>query len=270
MTRKTEDVLKGLELVIKAVEPEEVFIAIEDNKKAAVFAFQKLLKKNQSRLLAEVKVVLLETKYPQGGEKQLIKAISGKEVPPGKLPFEVGFLVQNVGTLCAIYEAVYYGKPLIERTITVSGDCLARPGNFKVKVGTTVKDIIEKFNVGIEKEPVKIVVGGPMMGFSQVSDETPILKNTSGILFLSEDPACETEEQPCVRCAKCVDVCPMRLSPTQMMKHVKNDVFDSLEDRLYISDCMECGSCSYTCPSRIPLVQYIKVGKREMMERGRK
>lgn len=260
MTRRTEDILKGIEIVAKILQPKEIFLAIEDNKKAAYFAFQKAIKDSTRKVLKEIKVTLLKTKYPQGGEKQLIKAITKKEVPPLKLPLDIGFLVQNVGTVLAIYEAVYYDKPLIERIITVSGDCTHRPGNYLARVGTTVKDIVEHYGIELYKAPRKIILGGPMMGIAQPEMDVPIIKSTSGILFLSEAIARKFEEKECVKCAKCLDVCPVNLMPTYIMKNVKKEKWDAV-DELYAADCMECGSCAYECPARIPLVQYIKEGK---------
>lgn len=270
MTRKTAEILKGIEILVNVIQPEETYIAIEDNKKAAFFAFQKLIEESTHKAISGIKLALLETKYPQGGEKQLIKAISGQEVPPGGLPLDIGFLVQNIGTCFAIYEAVYFDKPLIERVVTLSGDCINKPGNYLIRVGNTLKDIIEQCGIEMKKEPKKIIAGGPMMGFAQMDTDVPILKSTSGILFLSEDYVKDHEEDPCVRCAKCVDVCPVKLAPTDIMRHVKQEMYDNLEDELHISDCMECGSCTYTCPSRIPLVQYIKQGKGVLLRRKHK
>ena len=263
MTRKTAEVLKGIEIIINILQPRDTYIAIEDNKKAAFFALQRAVKESTHKLLSRINVVSVKTKYPQGGEKQLIKAIFGKEVPPGKLPLDIGFLVQNVGTAYAIYEAVYFDKPLIERVVTISGDCMHRPGNYVIRVGSTIKDIVEQYGIEVHKEPKKIIVGGPMMGFSQPTMESPVLKNTSGILFLSEVSAMDFEEGQCIRCSKCVDVCPVNLSPTDIMRNVKIGNWDNAEEQ-YASDCMECGACTYICPARIPLVQYIKEGKIEI------
>ncbi|MFC1570206.1 electron transport complex subunit RsxC [Candidatus Omnitrophota bacterium] len=260
MTRKTEEILKGIEILSRILEPENIIIAVEDNKKAAYFAFKKKIKDSSRKALSKIRVVLLKTKYPQGGEKQLIKAIARREVPPGKLPIDIGFLVQNVGTIYAIYEAVYFDKPLIERVVTISGDCMHRPGNYLIRVGATIKDIVESYGIELHTDPKKIIVGGPMMGFSEPTMDVPILKNTSGVLFLSDKVAETFEEAQCIKCGKCVDVCPVSLVPTDIMKHVKKEYWDNMED-LYLSDCMECGSCMYTCPARIPLVQYIKEGK---------
>ena len=269
MTKKTEEVLKGIGLLNRILSPEKIYIAVEDNKKASLFAFQKALKEAGYKYPRNIETVALETKYPQGGEKQLIKAITGKEVPPGGLPMDVGCLVQNVGTIFAVYEAVYFNKPLIERVITVSGDCMYRPGNYLVRIGTTIRDIAEKFKIELFKEPAKIITGGPMMGISEPLLDVPVIKSTSGVLFLSDEAADNLEEGPCIKCAKCVDVCPVRLSPTEIMRQVKAGRWDKAAD-LFAQDCMECGSCAYICPSRIPLVQYIKQGKNEVMAKRRK
>ncbi|MCK4851732.1 MAG: RnfABCDGE type electron transport complex subunit C, partial [Candidatus Omnitrophica bacterium] len=261
---KTQEILKGIEIIVKILRPDETYIAVEDNKKAAFFAFQKLLE-GSARKAARIRVALVKTKYPQGGEKQLIKAIAGREVPPGKLPLDIGFLVQNAGTVHAVYEAVYLDKPLIERIVTFSGDCLESPGNYLVRVGATIRETIERSSMSIRKEPAKVIVGGPMMGFAQPDLESPVLKCTSGVLLLSEKYAGDFEEGQCIRCAKCVDVCPVNLEPTEIMRNVKKGNWDKMEG-LWISDCMECGACSYACPARIPLVQYIKVGKNALRQ----
>jgi electron transport complex protein RnfC len=260
MTRKTQEILKGVAIVIKILQPKNTYIAIEDNKKAALFAFQKAIKESAHKDISRIRVAPLKTKYPQGGEKQILTAISGREVPPGKLPLDIGFLVQNVGTIYAIYKAVYFDKPLIERIVTISGDCLNRPGNYLIKVGATIRDIVEQYGVELYKSPKKIIIGGPMMGFAQPHIDTPVLKNTSGILFLSAQQARDFEEGQCIRCAKCVDVCPVNVLPTEIMKNVKKGYWDRMES-LCVNDCMECGACAYSCPARIPLVQYIKEGK---------
>jgi Na+-translocating ferredoxin:NAD+ oxidoreductase subunit C len=260
MEKKTKEILLGVFIAKRILSPDRIFISVEDNKKADVLAFQKALKELGGDILPGISVVTLKTKYPQGGEKQLIKAITGREVPPGKLPLDVGCMVQNVGTMNAIYEAVIMEKPLIERIVTVSGDCVSRCGNYVARVGTTIKDLVELCGIEFRKDPYKIIVGGPMMGVSQTGMDSPILKNTSGILFLSDKVAGTYGEQNCIRCAKCVDVCPMMLAPTDIMRNVKKEKWDKAKE-LNISDCMECGSCSYVCPARIPLVQYIKEGK---------
>lgn len=269
MTRKTQEILKGIEVLIKILNPERTYIGIEDNKKAAFFAFQKAIKKATRKAVSQIQLVSLHTKYPQGGEKQLIKAISKREVPPGKLPLDIGFLVQNVGTVNAIYEAVYMDKPLIERVVTISGDCINRPGNYLIRVGATIKDIVEQYGIELYRDPKKIIVGGPMMGFAQPIMEVSVLKSTSGILFLSDNYVKDYPEEQCIKCAKCVDVCPVRLLPTEIMKNVKNGNWDEVEE-LCAPDCMECGACAYSCPARIPLVQYIKEGKAVLLRKNLK
>lgn len=269
MTRKTGEILNGIALMVKILTPERVYIAIEDNKKAALFAFQKALKKTTETALSRVELALLKTKYPQGGEKQLIKAIANREVPPGGLPIDIGFLVQNVGTVNAIYEAVYFNKPLIERVVTISGDCMHRPGNYVVKIGTTIRDVVEKYGLEFSQSPKKIIAGGPMTGFAQPDLDVPIVKGTSGILFLSEHAAKEFKEEKCIKCAKCVDVCPVNLSPTEIMKNAQKDYWDKVK-ALYVDDCIECGACAYSCPARIPLVQYVKESKAVIAKENKK
>ncbi|MFH1846126.1 MAG: electron transport complex subunit RsxC [Candidatus Omnitrophota bacterium] len=261
MLNKTQEILEGIGLIFRVLQPKKTYIAIENNKQNVLDAFHCGLKTAESLKGAEVEIIALETKYPQGGEKQLISAISGKEVPPGKLPLDIGFLVQNIGTIYAIYEAVYFNKPLLQRMVTISGDCVENPGNYIVKIGTTVTDLIELCGIKFKKNPKKVIIGGPMMGFSQPGTDAAVLKNTSGILFLSEETAPDFEEGQCIRCAKCVDVCPVRLSPTDIMRSAKKNLWDKTEEA-YVTDCMECGSCTYVCPARIPLVQYIKEAKR--------
>ena len=266
MLRKTKEIFEGLKIVDRILHPKKIYIAIEDNKKPAFFAFQKIITGETGGISARIKTVLLKTKYPQGGEKQLIKAITGREVPPAALPLDIGVLVQNVGTLSAVYDAVYRDKPLIERIVTFSGDCLSAPGNYLVRVGTTVKEMLESGVVSLKRDPKKIIVGGPMMGIAEIGMDFPILKNTSGILFLSEKTAGSCEEDVCIRCAKCADVCPVNLVPTEIMKNVKKGYWDKAEE-LYVTDCMECGACAYICPARIPLVQYIKEGKLAVLKK---
>lgn len=268
MMRKGKEVLEGIKLLMTVLRPGKVYIAIEDNKKAACFAFERLLKKEKRAFSQMVEIAVLKAKYPQGGEKQIIKAITGKEVPPGGLPLDIGFLVQNVGTVNAIYEAVICDKPLIERIITISGDCVAAPRNCIVRVGTPVEALIKNGAVELKKDPEKVIFGGPMMGISQPDMTSPVIKSTSGILFLSKSAAQTYEETVCINCAKCVDVCPVRLLPTRIMKNVKHNRPDELEG-LNINDCIECGSCNYICPANIPLVHYIKQGKFEISKKGR-
>ncbi len=260
MAEKTKEILKGVGLIIRIVGPKVTYIAIENNKKEVIRSFRAALGGNNGKTGPDIRIAVLPTKYPQGGEKQLISAISRKEVPPGKLPLDIGCLVQNVGTAFAIYEAICLKKPLIERIVTVSGDCVKSPGNYLVRVGTLVKDLVEKNAIEFSKEPKKIILGGPMMGLSQPDMEVPVIKSTSGVLFLSNEKAPGNKETACIRCAKCVDACPVRLIPTDIMRNAKRLLWDNV-GKMDVTDCIECGACAYMCPARIPLVQYMKEGK---------
>jgi len=260
MREYPEDILNGAYLVKKTVGANKVFIGIEDNKPKAFEEIKKNIS-NSPFKDGEIEVVKLHTKYPQGSEKHLIKAILNREVPSGGLPFDVGVVVQNVGTCKAIYEAVRYGKPLIERVLTLSGNIVKNPGNYKVRIGTTAKYIIEKTGGFMDnKEPQKVIFGGPMMGIAQYTLNAPVVKGTSGIIVLEEAPFYRT--LPCIQCGRCVDVCPMGLSPTLIARNVKLKKIE-LAVELGLFDCIECGSCSYICPSRRPLVEMIKYGKQE-------
>ncbi|MFH1593450.1 MAG: electron transport complex subunit RsxC [Candidatus Omnitrophota bacterium] len=266
MIEKTDEILKGAELVAKALGVKSIFIAIEKNKLGAIFIIQKALRELCKRSRhSGTEVIMLKTKYPQGGEKQLIKAVLKREVPPGKLPLDVGVVVQNVGTCFAIYQAAYHKKPLIERCMTLTGSCLKEPGNFIVRIGTSLKDVIE-FSGGFKEAPEKVIIGGPMMGFTQHTLDLPIIKGVTGAIFLSKKEMKLYEETACVRCAKCVDICPVNLMPTEIMRMVKHSRWHYINE-LYAKDCMECGVCAYICPSRIPLVQYIKLAKAEELKR---
>jgi len=204
----------------------------------------------------------LPSDYPQGGEKQLIKSILGKEIPRGKLPFDIGVLVHNVATVYAIYEAVYQSKPLIERIVTVTGSCLARPKNLLVRIGTPVKNLIE-FCGPLKSQPVKIIIGGPMMGIAQYTDEVPIIKSSSGLLLMDKNEAKMLDEDPCIRCAACVRGCPVGLMPCQINLASERSLW-SLTKEYGASDCIECGICNYVCPSSRRLLQTIKRAKLEV------
>ncbi|MBN1353360.1 MAG: electron transport complex subunit RsxC [Candidatus Omnitrophica bacterium] len=256
MVEKTEGIIKGMCTVARILGAKNIFLAIEENKLSAILAMDKAVKKAQR---PSIKIVVLKTKYPQGGEKQLLMAILKKEVPPSKLPLDVGCVVQNVGTCFAVYEAVYHGKPLIERCVTLTGNPLKEPGNFIVRFGTPLKHLID--SSGGLKEPVaKVIIGGPMMGLAQYSLDIPIIKGITGVVLLSKKDMESFEEMPCIRCAKCVDICPINLMPTEIMRMVKHSRWHYMKE-LHAVDCMECGACSYICPSRIPLTQYIKLAK---------
>ncbi|MFC1577170.1 electron transport complex subunit RsxC [Candidatus Omnitrophota bacterium] len=257
------EVLKGLEIIIKILSPKEAYIAFEDNKLSAAAVMEKTLSAVGSRLSgAQVRIAVLRTKYPQGAEKQLIKSVVNRVVPAGKLPLEVGCVVQNAGTAFAIYEAVYFGKPLIERCLTVTGSCVKEPGNLLVKIGTPLKCLVDACG-GFTGEPKKVIFGGPMMGIAQFSTDVPVIKGTSGILFLSSKEVNVCKETACIRCGKCVESCPLGLVPTTLMNLVKKEYFKAAVD-LGVGNCIECGACAYECPAKIPLVDYMKLGKAKL------
>lgn len=207
------------------------------------------------------KISVLKSAYPQGGEKQLIYSVTRRKVPAGGLPFDVGCLVHNVGTCFAIYEAVHFSKPLIERMVTFAGGALARPKNLWLKVGTVIKELFGQHVLELKSEPARIIYGGPMMGIALDDLEYPILKGTSAVLFLTEKETDQAQESGCIRCARCVDNCPMKLLPLEYVKRVQRSEFARLDD-VYINDCIECGCCAFVCPAKIPIVHYVKVGKR--------
>lgn len=255
-----DDILHGAELIRIATGAERILVAIEDNKRKAFDLFQE--KASQY----SVTVFLVKTKYPQGAEKNLIYALLGREVPKGGLPFDVGVVVQNVGTAKAVWDAVKDGKPLYERALTVSGPGIKEPKNLTAKIGTSFKDVID-FCGGLEEGVNTVIMGGPMMGLSQWSLDVPIIKGTSGILAWTEPkPATEFA---CIRCGRCIDHCPMGLVPTQLMKYVKYSQIPEAEN-WGVLDCVECGSCQYSCPAKIPLVHWIRQGKNQVMSLKRK
>lgn len=261
MIERSKDILDGIELLDKAVSSHNIYISIEGNKPDAIKVMKNALENFRNKDVAsKTQIIALKTKYPQGGEKQIIKAILNREVPPGKLPFDVGCLVHNVGTLCAVREAVYEGKPLIERCITITGSCVKNPGNLNVRIGTLLSDIVDEYCDGFIKEPAKIILGGPMMGIAQYTLDIPIIKGVSGVVFLSKEEAELTEESSCIKCAKCVDICPLNLIPTYIPRSLKKGNVPDLKE-LNVLDCIECGACGFGCPARIPLVQYIKLAK---------
>jgi electron transport complex protein RnfC len=254
MLEKADEILVGTQLLMKAMNVEKVVIGIENNKPDAI----KLLT-DKAKNYKGITVIALKVKYPQGGEKQLIKAVTGKDVPSGGLPIAVGAVVSNVGTAFAVYEAIQKNKPLIERVVTVTGKSIAKPSNFKVRIGTSTSELIEAAG-GLPEDTGKIISGGPMMGRAVASLDVPVTKGTSGILIMQNNEAKRGEYMDCIRCSRCVSVCPMGLEPYLLMTFGQKKIFDRAEnDR--IMDCIECGSCSYTCPSNRPLLDYIRFGK---------
>lgn len=263
MIERPGDVTKGLLLIMKALEVNKAIIAIESNKPKAIKSINEELRNSGTRadfLNKEITLKALPAKYPQGSEKQLIEAVLKRRVPPKGLPLDVGCVVHNTGTAIAISEAVYDGKPLIERVVTITGDCIKEPLNLNVRIGTTAGELLEECG-GAVRGISKVVAGGPIMGIAQCTMEVPVIKGTSGVLFLSSAAACIFDEMPCIKCARCVDACPMNLLPLMYAKFVKKEKWGELDD-CNIEDCIECGACSYVCPGRIPLVHYIKTGKK--------
>ncbi len=257
MREHPDEIMKGAYLILKAVGAKQGFIAIEDNKPDAIKAMTKA-----ARDFPEFKVVTLKTKYPEGAEKQLIWAITRREVPSGGLPMDVGALVQNVGTARAVYYAVRYRMPLIERVVTLTGGAPKNPGNYLVRIGTKFSDFIEKAG-GLKEDPAKVIMGGPMMGIAQYTLDVPVLKGTSGVLLMTEKEVQLPKERTCIRCGRCVDACPMSLYPTRMAYFIRNKKFKEAKE-LGVLDCIECGCCAYVCPAKIPLVQYFKYAKAEL------
>ncbi len=257
MMEKGEEMLIGVTILMKALNTKKAMIGIENNKADAIEHLQKLVVKYNG-----ISIHPLKVKYPQGGEKQLIKALTGREVPSGKLPLEVGCVVNNVGTAFAVYEAVQKNKPLFERVVTITGKSVKKPSNFLVRVGTPIKYLIEAAQ-GLPEDTGKIISGGPMMGKAVLNTDIPVVKGTSGILLMADADAKRGEVNTCIRCAKCVEACPMGLEPFLLSKSSKLAKFDVVEKEL-VMDCIECGSCSYTCPSNIPLLDYIRLGKNKV------
>ncbi|HAK44542.1 MAG TPA: electron transport complex subunit RsxC, partial [Spirochaeta sp.] len=256
MLEKAAEIIEGLRIIRKIVGPEKIAIGIEINKPDAI----EIMRRQAEAENFELEVVPLKLKYPQGDEKQLIKAVTGREVPSGGLPLAVGCVVSNVGTVNAVYEAVVLGKPLYERTVSVTGLGVKNPGNFLVRVGTPISKLLEACGGTIDR-PAKVVVGGPMMGFSIYDLDTPVTKGTSGILVLTDKEAGSGARTACLSCGKCVSVCPMGLNPTKMFKFVDHGDYDGAM-ATDLMDCKECGCCAFSCPANIPLVQGMRLGKK--------
>ncbi len=257
MQEKAEEIVVGAKILNKVLGIQNALIAVDENKPKAIAA----LKKVTSRYVG-VNVVVCRTKYPQGSEKQLIRAVAGREVPSGKLPADVGCIVQNVSTVFAIYEAVQKNKPLVERTLTLSGENIQNPAVVRVRLGTPASFVLNQMNIDVSAAG-KVVFGGPMMGVSAVNIDAPITKMTGGILVFQDDMAYKPEETECIRCSRCVSACPMGLQPFLIANYVKDANFAELK-KLQIMNCIECGSCAYICPAKIPLLDYCKLGKIEI------
>ncbi len=255
MLERPDEILEGIAIVRRILQPARVVIGIEENKADAI----ELMRQRIASAGLDYTVVPLHVKYPQGDEKQLLKAITGREVPSGGLPIDIGAVVSNVGTLFAIQEAVAFGKPLIERTVTVAGSCIRNPGNFKVRIGTRIRDLVEECG-GFTEAPAKIVAGGPMMGFAVLDIDLPITKGVSGIIAISRAEALAGRQTNCLSCGRCVTACPFGLNPTRLYKLIDHLQYETAMAE-GLMDCKECGVCSYICPAGIPLTQGLKLGK---------
>ncbi len=249
-----EDVVLGLKAIMKAVNVNKGIIAIEDNKIDALDGINRAIAGSEG-----IQVIILATKYPQGGEKQLIQAVTDREVPSGGLPMDVGVIVNNAGTCAAIAKVLKTGMPLIERITTVTGSGINEPSNLLIRIGTPLIDIIEQCG-GFKGTPGKVLMGGPMMGLAQSTLDVPAIKGTSGILVLEKSDVKIFEPSTCINCARCVDACPINLLPTRLAKLSEKGRWKDAED-YHAMDCIECGCCAYVCPAHIPLTQHIRIAK---------
>jgi electron transport complex protein RnfC len=258
MMEYSQEIVEGLKIIMKTLNVNQGYIGIEANKPDAIEKIRSVIA-NESH----IEMCALEVKYPQGAEKMLIKAIKDREVPSKGLPMDIGVVVHNVGTAFAIYEAVRYGKPLIERIVTVTGKGIREPGNIMVRIGTLIRDVIEQCG-GLTEGAVKVVLGGPMMGFAQWSLDVPVVKGTSGILVLAEDEYTPSEDYyVCIRCGRCIDACPMGLNPSMLSILSEKGYFEETKD-YNIFDCFECGCCAFVCPSNRPMVQFMRLAKSQV------
>lgn len=263
MLEKADNILVGIKAVMKALGVSKCYVAIENNKPDAIEVMQKTVEGIEG-----VEVAVLETKYPQGDEKRIINAITGRVVPSGGLPSDVGCVVDNIGTVATIGNVFLTGMPLIQRVTTVTGSAVTNPKNLYIRIGTLFTDVIEQCG-GFSEEPGKVINGGPMMGIAQYTTEVPVIKGTSGILILNRKDAGVPEPSNCIRCGKCVDVCPVNLQPFAISRKSILRQFDEA-GKLHAADCIECGSCSFICPAKRPLVETIRIAKKEVLAKRKK
>ncbi len=262
MRERPNQIVEGVRIMVHALEAEKAVIAIEENKGVATDAVLAAC-----NAYPELEVVSVTTRYPMGSEKQMIQAITGREVPAGGLGMDIGVMVHNVGTAYAVYEAVYFGRPLISRIVTVSGGAIAHPKNIEVLIGTPISALLD-FCGGLKDEPRRLLMGGPMMGQVLPSTDAPVVKGLNGVLALTAQETRRGPSGPCIRCGRCISACPIGLLPLEMASRVRcNDFSGALSFGLI--DCIGCGSCAYVCPSHIPLVQYFNFAKGELENRQR-
>lgn len=255
MLEHGEELIVGIDILKKALGVKQIYIGVELNTKDAIEHLENLTKDR-----TDIEVVPLDVKYPQGGEKQLIKAVCDKEVPSGGLPIDIGIVVHNVGTVYAVYQAVQKNKPLVERIVTMTGKSLEKPSNYRVRIGTPIKELINQAG-GLPEDTRKIINGGPMMGKAVKNVDIPVTKGTSGIVLVPDTETFRKDVKSCIRCVRCTSVCPMGLEPHLLLTLSQKNLIDKAKDE-DIMDCIECGSCSYICPSGRPLLDYIRLGKK--------
>lgn len=268
MVERPDAILRGIEIAAGRLGVEETVIGVELNKPEAIEALQREVEARGGHAGPPVRVAPLKVKYPQGAEKMLIEALFGLEVPSGKLPLDVGMLVNNVATMASMADYFDTGRPLIERVITVSGPGIPRPANLLVPVGTPIRAVVDHCG-GLGAETRELVMGGPMMGMPLASLDVPVLKGTSGLLAFTEEDARLPNEYTCIRCGRCVEACPQFLNPSRLARLARAGRWDEVE-RFYADDCVECGSCTFACPSGIPIVQLIRVAKSRIREQRAK
>ena len=265
MRERTDWIVKGLEITLKLFPKAKGVIAIEDNKPDAILAMQKAIAGKEN-----IEVMSLKTKFPQGGERNLVHAVTGRKMASGDLPAALGCIVDNVATLAAIYRAVAFNEPLMEKGFTVTGEAVKDPGNFLVKVGTSLAELMEAAG-GFSEEPIKVLLGGSMMGMAITDLNVPIVKSYNSLVCMTEDPVEEAVAQltPCIRCGRCSRVCPLGLVPQMMQDAAERKDFERFK-KLHGMDCIACGSCTYACPAKRPLTQLFKVAKALVIQEQRK
>jgi len=258
-----QHVLEGMRILAGIIHPKKLILAVEDNKQEAISKLKAL-----SSEYPEVELRVLPTRYPQGAEKQLVLAITGREISPGKLPVSVGCAVFNVSTYAAIYNAVRHGIPVTQRIVTVSGEAIAKPQNFIVRIGTSFHDLVKAAG-GMNDKTERVICGGPMMGTAQSNLDAPVVKATNAVLCLLKDDNGAAENPVCLRCGKCVAACPMHLQPLYIYRFANAELIDKME-QLNVTDCLECGSCAFVCPGKLPLVDGCRMGKKLLKEAAKK
>ena len=259
MLERPEQVIKGATLLAKCFGVDKVYIGVEANKQNAA----DVLNKTIAELKAPVVVEVLHTRYPQGAEKQLVQAVSGRQVPSGKLPADAGCCIFNLNTTCSIYKAVYTGMPVVSKVVTVSGSGVIEPKNIECPIGTPITNLFDACG-GLKEETYKLIMGGPMMGLAQYDVDVTVGKGTGAMLAFADKEEKYVAEPQCIRCGKCVGVCPIRLEPVFMYKYLTRGDVDTWQNVLHGMDCIECGACTYTCPARLPLTHAFRMGKQKV------